>query len=457
MVFFDTFLAPLEKTPAAIGKKDWLFRTYREYMYTRLLAMFEYKNLPETLPHEFIELYLLSNGNTFVTKVKGELYCFVGNWGGEPDPYYRPSKYIVANPALELSETYDWKTDGVLMRNNFLYAPLENLVTRYAAFMAENALTLRTADVLLRMIALLSAQDDKTLESAKEYLKNLLNGEVGVIAEGAFFDGIKMQTTQGTAGGYITQFIELHQYFKGSFFNEIGLNANFNMKREAIGVGEAALSQDSLLPLCDSMLHCRMEDCQKINAMYGTNIEVAFASAWKNNQLESKLELEKLKAESSSQLGKGADFNEESDEGDEEIPLDTYETREQDYAADANNDGGDDSSGNSDNDSDVSSSQLEKGGESSAEEEKRDGEGESNSEMGNTNESGESSESSDENRDESGESSENTINEELSGDGIQVDVTVILSESLEGENEKESSQLEEEGDSDDDEKEKEED
>lgn len=323
--------AALKKQIDAIEDKKWLFETYRDYMYTRLLAMFEYKNLPESLPNEILEYYLLSNGTCFITKVNDKIYAFLGSMGGEPDPYYRPSKYIVANPALNLSKEYDWKTDGVLMRNDKLWIGLENLVTRYAAFMAENGLSIRVADILLRIVALLSAPDDATKESANDYLKKVIDGKIGVIGETPFFDGIKMQSPPSNNGSYLTQFIELHQYFKGSFYNEIGLNANFNMKREAIGKGEASLSQDSLLPLCDTMLACRKEDIEKINQMYGTNIEVEFASAWRSNQIEAKLELDKLQAEASQLEEEGEIIertNQGNAEGNKETPDPTEEVAE---------------------------------------------------------------------------------------------------------------------------------
>lgn len=283
----------------AMQDVEWYYNTYKGYMYTRLLQMFTYENLPETIPQEMLEYYLLSNGTCYIAEHDGELYAFQGSFGGEPDPYYRPTLYVVANPALNFSKSYKIKDDGVLMRNDRMWMGLDKLISRYAYLMATNVITIKVVDVILRCIALLSAPDDKSKRSAEEYLKQLEKGNLGVIGENPFFEGIKLQSPPSNNGSYLTQFIELHQYYKGSFYNEIGLNANFNMKREAIGKGEASLSQDSLLPLCDTMLECRKEDIKKINKKFGTNIKVDFASAWKENREESQLELEKLEAEAS--------------------------------------------------------------------------------------------------------------------------------------------------------------
>lgn len=267
-------------------------RTYINYMLIRLQKMFKYENLPDTLHREFIELYLMQSGSAFLTKVNDDLYVFQGTMGGEPDPYYRPTLYIVANPGLKLNKTYKlWGEDGILLRNDSLWLGLFPLMARYSTMLSENLVTMRVADIILRALSLLTAPDDATKVAGEMYLKKLEKGELGVIGENRFFDGIKMQSPPSNNGSYLTQFIELQQYLKASFFNEIGLNANYNMKREAIMEGESNLNKDSLLPLCEEMLRCRQEDFQLVNDLYGTDIKVDFDSAWKQNLEEIELEL----------------------------------------------------------------------------------------------------------------------------------------------------------------------
>lgn len=269
-------------------------QSYINYMLIRLQKMFKYDGLPDTIPKEIFESYLMENGSCYVTKVDGELYAFIGSFGGEPDPYYRPTLYVVANPALKLSKIYNLWEDGVLVRNDSLWLGLRPLMARYATLLTENIVTIRSAEIMLRVIALLTAPDDKTKEAGELYLKKIERGELGVIAENRFFEGIKMQSPPSNNGSYLTQFIELQQYLKASFFNEIGLNANYNMKREAIMEGESNLNKDSLLPLCDEMLSCRKEDISKINEMFGTNITVDYDSAWKQNVEEIAAQMENL-------------------------------------------------------------------------------------------------------------------------------------------------------------------
>ena len=333
--FFDSQLA--KKNPMDYVKdKKLSANAYINYMAIRLQKMFKYTNLPETIPREMLEYYLMINGTCFISEYDGNLYAFTGSFGGEPDAYYRPTRYVVANPALKMSKDFDIKSDGVLIRNDSIWQGLYPLMARYASLMAENILTLRSADVMLRVIAMLTAPDDKTRAAAEAYLKKLEDGEFGVIAENRFFEGIKMQSPPSNNGSYLTQFIELHQYLKGSFYNEIGLNANFNMKREALGDGESSLNEDSLLPLCDEMLRCRQEDIKKVNEMFGTDITVEFDSSWAQNVIEKELTLDKMRAEAS-QLAEETEESGEPEESDDASQLaeETGETGEPEESDDA--------------------------------------------------------------------------------------------------------------------------
>ena len=285
---------------------------YIDYFILRLLKMFKYENLPDTIPPDMLEYITMMNGHTFVTKVGNDLYALYGTFGGIQDAYYRPTQYIVSNPGLNLTETYDIKEGGVLFRNDFLWKGLYPLLARYAYLMSENLLTIRTADVMLRIIAMISAPDDTTKAAGEVYLQKIVKGELSVIGEKTFLDdGIRMQSPPSNNGSYLTQFIELHQYLKGSCFNELGLNANFNMKREALGDGETSLNDDILMPLCDQMFQCRKEDVAKINEMFGTDITVEFDSSWAQNVKEMELELENMKKQAS-QLAESGDSDGQS-------------------------------------------------------------------------------------------------------------------------------------------------
>lgn len=266
--------------------KQTIFDYYCRYTFTRTQSMFVYENLPDTIPVKWLEYYLQRNGSCGIAKVNGNLYALLGSAGGEPDEYYQPTKYIVANPALNLSKEYTIGEDVVYCKNDFLGIGIVPLVSRYCGLMAENVLTIRQSDVSMRNMFLLSAPDDNTLQSTKHFIDELEAGRMSVVGDTAFFDGVKMQSSSHGNGDYMIQFIELQQYLKGSMYNELGLNANFNMKREALSGDEIAMNDDALMPLIDEMLKQRREFVGELNDMFGLDISVDFGSTWHSNVVE---------------------------------------------------------------------------------------------------------------------------------------------------------------------------
>lgn len=258
---------------------------YIAYMLARTQMIFKWSNLPETIPARMLELYLQANGSCIIGKYQDDLYAFIGGYGGEPNAYYQPTLYVVANPYLKFNKTFKIDDDCVLIRNDSMLMGLMPLFSRYATSLTENDLSLNLVDINTRITSLISASDDRTKQSAEKFLDNIKQGDMGVIAETALLESIKTQPYAGTsANSQIKNLIEYHQYLKASWYNEIGLNANFNMKREAINGEEAGMNEQALLPLIDNMLLERQQACDKINKMFGTNISVELTSAWKDVQ-----------------------------------------------------------------------------------------------------------------------------------------------------------------------------
>ena len=307
--------------------KDKAVRSYVNYMLNRVQSMFEYKGLPDTIPQKMIEIYIMTNGHSVIIEHEGKLYVCFGNWGGEPNEYYIPTKYVVANPYLNLFKTYTIGEDCVLAHNDSLYYGLMPMFKRYASLLVENDITMRMVDINSRITALIDAKDDSTYASAKKYLDDIEAGEHGVIASQTFFDGVTTQPYGEHNYQRLTDLIEFHQYMKASWFNELGLNANYNMKREAITSNESQLNDDMLLPLVDDMMNCRQLWIEQVNDMFGTDWSVDWASSWKDNLEETQLAQDIMRAQieqSERSEDEGGDDDveseEEEDNGTDDVP-----------------------------------------------------------------------------------------------------------------------------------------
>lgn len=269
------------------SKKDNV-RQLNKYMLAKTLSMFEYENLPSTIPARELEKLLQSNGYAFITKAPdGELYAFTGGLGGEPDAYGNATQIVISNTALKYNATLNIKKDGVLFYNDDMAAGLLPFYEKQNTLLVENEINMVVWGYNSRTQKLISAPDDKSKESADLYVKKIIDGELTVIGENALFDGVKVQPANNSSGNGVSQMIEYHQYIKSCLFNEVGLPSNFNMKKERLISSEIDQAEDSLFPLVYNMMENRIAAVNLINEMFGTNIKVGFGSVWalKNKKL----------------------------------------------------------------------------------------------------------------------------------------------------------------------------
>lgn len=262
-------------------------RNYVAYFLDRLLSMFKYENLPETINQRELEIYLLTNGYAFITNKYNDkdLYAYFGMLGDGLNEYYFPKKIIVNNPWQNFNRTMDINKDGVLIRNDAFLVGLLPLITKYATLLVENELTINIQNITSRLQALITVTDDDDKKAIDKFFKDLEDGKLGSVATDDIFDGLKTSPLSG-AGTQVTQLIELEQYLKASLWNEIGLKANHNMKREALNDTETSMNDMTLLPLIDQMLEERKIGVESINKMFGTNISVSLNSAWEVQEKE---------------------------------------------------------------------------------------------------------------------------------------------------------------------------
>lgn len=267
------------------------------YMLARTLQMFEYKGLPETIPQKELERLLQIKGYAFITEHEGEIYAFSGGLGGKPGVYGEPTEIVIANPALNFNKTLNIEKDGVLINNDDMRQGLIPLISKYATILNENEITMILSTINRRVNNLISVNDSNTAESARKYLKGLEDGNIGYIMENRLYESLKTKTISDANSVRLVELIELQQYIKASLYNELGLNSNFNMKRERLIKPEVEMNTSSIYPLVDNMLRCRQEAVEKINEMYGTSITVEFSSSWAEReevQENSDEELEEL-------------------------------------------------------------------------------------------------------------------------------------------------------------------
>lgn len=297
-----------------LDNKQMLIDAYMKDMQKKTIRMFEWTGLPETIPQRELELILQLCRFAIFTKVDDKLFVFYGGLGGMPNEYYQPTQAIVVNPYLKYFNVLkldDYiKDDGnaVVGWNDSTHMGMYPMNSLFASLLAETSLTLKYQLINMRFNNVLTANDDNEKESLKTMYKDVANGTgFGIIVTKRLMNQNtidKIDITASNRQAQLKDTIETMQYLKGSWLNAVGLNANYNMKRESINESECDLNEDALIPDTDDMLYNRKLIADALNKKFGTNISVDFSSAWKKNRKEIKMrekqqesEIEKTKQE----------------------------------------------------------------------------------------------------------------------------------------------------------------
>lgn len=269
-----SYLGLIDKTVYNYLDKTVNARNNVAYMLNRSNVMFKYHNLPDTIPASELEKMIQANGFAVIGKINGELYALNAGLGGEPDVYNNPTEAIVSVPAFNYNATWKIGKDCEVITNDTMHMGLIPLFAKYCTLMNENEVSIMLSVINQRISFLLSANDDNTIASAKQLLKDIEAGKQGVVSDSKVFDSFKAQALTKNSGTGITDLIELEQYLKASMFNEIGLNANYNMKRERLSESEVEMNGDNLYPLVDDMASNRKSGVERVNNLFGTDIQV---------------------------------------------------------------------------------------------------------------------------------------------------------------------------------------
>ena len=260
--------------------KHKLLKQFKSNQLNKSLTMFEWSNLPETIPQVELEKMLQINGYAVVAKYQGKLYAFQAGFSGQ-DPYNQPTKALVNNPALKNNTTYTIGDDCIVIKNDDMKQGLNGIYEYYGQRLIENQITMLMTDYNLRMPFTISSSDDQTTQSAKMYLKKIIDGSLGVIGEQKLFKALSVTPTNSKQTATFADLYGYQQFIIAQLNNTIGLATNNNMKRERLTTNEIEVNKNASYPLVDNMLKNRQQAVEAINKMFDVNISVEYSSIWR--------------------------------------------------------------------------------------------------------------------------------------------------------------------------------
>ena len=260
--------------------KHKLLKQFKSNQLNKSLTMFEWSNLPETIPQVELEKMLQINGYAVIAEYQGKLYAFQAGFSGQ-DPYNQPTKALVNNPALKNNTTYTIGKDCIVIKNDDMKQGLNGIYEYYGQRLIENQITMLMTDYNLRMPFTISSSDDQTTQSAKMYLKKIIDGSLGVIGEQKLFKALSVTPTNSKQTATFSDLYGYQQFIIAQLNNTIGLATNNNMKRERLTTNEIEVNKNASYPLVDNMLKNRQQAVDAINEMFDVDISVEYSSIWR--------------------------------------------------------------------------------------------------------------------------------------------------------------------------------
>ena len=274
-----------------VNKTKSMYNYYFRLLLNRVINMFKWGNLPETIDTNFLNFTLFINGRVIWTKFNGQLYVLNGNYGGKPNEYYYPTQFIIANPILG-SKIVNIDGDGILMvltdtdklPITEFDGGLYGLISTTAQLLADNISSINIAQRNTRLTALVTAASQAQKTSVELAINRMYDGEPYEVVIDDLIQAIKtnpIAESSAASVGKIKELIELNQYILANFYHSIGVNSNYNMKRERLTDAEINVNDDCLIINVINMLNNVQSAVEKINTMFDTNITVDFSDEWK--------------------------------------------------------------------------------------------------------------------------------------------------------------------------------
>lgn len=251
--------------------------TYMQYLnrLTELsVSMFEWKNLPPTVDARYLELHLFETGSMvyFDDDVIGNI-CLDCLPSGRLDVYGNPvlrRAYSGYNNYQKLLK----ESNSVIIWNNYLHT---NSILEVKMF----ARRLYNLDRIIDVNA--NAQKTPVLiqgtEQQRLTLKNLykeFDGNSPFIFGDKNLDLNSLKCLQTGAPYVCDKLYNLKQMYWNEALTYLGINNTGAQKRERMLAVESSQAQGGTISSRYSRLQSRREAVEKINAMFGTNIEVNY-------------------------------------------------------------------------------------------------------------------------------------------------------------------------------------
>lgn len=252
---------------------DLTFGFYYNQLQLIARAIFEYKGLPEDIKEEYIERFLFEDGCCMFYKQKENGLMIARVNKVKLNYYEEPTHLTPVLPNYLSVETYKNDEEAILIKNNDMQIPTDEMVKLFAYRIAD---TTRSIDinVAAQKTPILIITTDKQKLTMKNVFNQYSGNEPVIFGDkSGDIDNVSVLKTDAPI-----VFDKLQEY-KNQLFNEfltwLGINSNPNQdKKERQITDEVNANNEEVLMCFNTMFKQRKLACDKINDLFGTKISV---------------------------------------------------------------------------------------------------------------------------------------------------------------------------------------
>lgn len=252
------------------------------------LTIFEYKNLPESLPAREIESNLMMTGHCVIFPDMADLVtCKTSLYGF--DRYYNPTNAIFANVRMR-EKTLDIGVNCEIIYNsslkdNVLYIPSDgsmmSFIKRYSRMLADVESSMDIYMVNSRLTSFPVASSDSVMQNLKLFFKKLKRGERGIISDDSIIQQFRsVDISRSSVHDGVNDWLVARDKILEMFFRDIGVKF-YNPKKAQVSEDELQVNNQMLVISLDDMLKERQRGIEKVNKMFATNISVDISESFK--------------------------------------------------------------------------------------------------------------------------------------------------------------------------------
>lgn len=268
-----------------------LYEWYFKWLTGKVMSLFIIRDedpteQTKTIDWDYFKMNLILDGQICLTDFAGKLYACIGNRGGAPNEYYLPTRFIIANPVLGSKEVKIGE-DGIVIYNTLVdkyvwtgsgpifASGLDDYISQTATLLADNIISINCVQVNTRVSTFFTADSESQAIAGEKILKKMYAGMPYQILRSDLLEKLNVNPVNAAAAAQnVTELIELHNYIISSFFQNIGIRANNNMKRERLVTDEVDAQNDYLEINILEFLAPWQKGLDAVNELYGTKFKV---------------------------------------------------------------------------------------------------------------------------------------------------------------------------------------